>query len=207
MIFKQVTEIIEGKKTQTRRIVKKNEHLSDYNNTDGCTVFTTSKGGKRRIKWQVGRKYAVVPKRAQPQVYYRYEEDGSLTLAHTAKMEYFDETLLEWATRENKPKRVELIKSYGYKPLSIRLTAIRLERLHDITEADAIAEGIETVERMTSSGVEMELYKDYLYKDEDKYFKYSDPIKSYKSLWESINGKGSWDTNPMVWVLEFQVVT
>ncbi len=60
------------------------------------------------------------------------------------------------------------------------IVAIRVERLQDINEADARAEGakIEAAE---------------------------EPYRfAYKCLWESINGPGSWDANPWVWVVEFK---
>ncbi|MNY47738.1 hypothetical protein D3C86_1830290 [compost metagenome] len=30
------------------------------------------------------------------------------------------------------------------------------------------------------------------------------PIESFKTLWQSINGMDSWDTNPWVWVVEYE---
>jgi hypothetical protein len=72
------------------------------------------------------------------------------------------------------------------------VTAVGVERLHDITKAEAIAEGIE--------------------RDGDGWREYSKgatdcchhPVDSYASLWESIYGYGSWDLNPEIVVLSFE---
>jgi hypothetical protein len=87
--------------------------------------------------------------------------------------------------------------------LFLRITDIRVERLQDITEADAINEGIE------SNGSNMPIsYRDYLstgakYCHSKNNVRFS-PIASFCSLWESINGLDSLAGNPWVWVISFE---
>ena len=76
------------------------------------------------------------------------------------------------------------------------IKSLKLEALHAITEADAIAEGI--VCETDKKG------RDW-YSFDDKTAYYS-AREAYRMLWESINGKGSWDRNPMVWVIETQTI-
>jgi hypothetical protein len=66
--------------------------------------------------------------------------------------------------------------------IMLEIISVRVERLQDISEADAFAEGI-------SGG-------DWL----------GDPVGEYKKLWNSINEKRGfgWDKNPWVWVIEFK---
>ncbi len=79
--------------------------------------------------------------------------------------------------------------------ITLEVTGVRVERLQEISEADAIAEGIEpgAVPGWWS------LYGRDANDDMDR-----SPRVAYRSLWESINGPGSWDSNPFVWVVEFK---
>lgn len=83
------------------------------------------------------------------------------------------------------------------------LTGVRVERLQSISEEDAIAEGIEQI--FTPRGPQ--LWRNYLLHSKAEQWRgiigFKDPRVSYCSLWESINGLGSWAQNPWVWVLGF----
>lgn len=81
--------------------------------------------------------------------------------------------------------------------LTLPIAAVRVERLQDISDEDAIAEGIDYYQRPG----EPRVYRDY--SQPDVHYGLS-PIGSYRTLWESINGPGSWDANPFVWVIEFE---
>jgi hypothetical protein len=82
----------------------------------------------------------------------------------------------------------------------LEIFSVRVERLNDISEADARAEGIK----------QARFPLDYLWNAD-----YPDrgcgsgggPVNAYKSLWNEINGTGSWTANPWVWVIEFKRVT
>lgn len=79
--------------------------------------------------------------------------------------------------------------------ITLEITAVRIERLLDISEADAIAEGIET--RLAG---DITMYRDY--SGPGEVFG-ANPVISYRSLWESINGPDSWAKSPFVWVVSF----
>lgn len=80
----------------------------------------------------------------------------------------------------------------------------RVERLNDISEDDAIAEGIDRVGGEYSCSP----WRNYrIGKPGEMSCHCSFPPRSYMTLWESINGQGSWDLNPWVWVLEFKVIS
>ena len=85
--------------------------------------------------------------------------------------------------------------------ITLKITGVRVERLQDISESDAITEGIET---LRYGG--LTTYRDYSLTDEwaEVSPMLESPIESYRTLWESINGPGSWDANPWVWVVEFK---
>jgi hypothetical protein len=74
--------------------------------------------------------------------------------------------------------------------LTLELTDVRVQRLQDISEEDATAEG--ALEPREASAT------------------YTDNIPSarraFRHLWESINGAGSWEANPWVWALTFKAV-
>lgn len=77
---------------------------------------------------------------------------------------------------------------------TLEIVSVRVERLHEIGwdgrhAKDVLAEGI------TDSQIQH--WRKWLHPDDA-------PAHTYGVLWESINGKGSWAKNPMVWVIGFK---
>ena len=88
-----------------------------------------------------------------------------------------------------------------------RIKSIRVERLQEINASDkwsdCVAEGILSRpydEKDPSIG---SIFYDYLRKKYDCLL----PQTSYRTLWESINGPGSWELNPWVWVLTTEILS
>lgn len=71
--------------------------------------------------------------------------------------------------------------------ITLRITDVRVERLQDISGDDCIAEGAWPIEQK-------ELGRSH------------EAVDAFRDLWNSINGAGSWDANPWVWVVEFDRV-
>lgn len=79
--------------------------------------------------------------------------------------------------------------------LTLEITNVKVERLLDITEEDARLEG---VKQLTNEPT----YKNYIKEDTPC----GTAKGSFKSLWQSINGKEGLESNPWVWVVEFKVI-
>ena len=76
--------------------------------------------------------------------------------------------------------------------ITLEVTGVKVERLQDISEEDAMAEGI--VNAGDDNGYQLADTSHYA----------GTASESYASLWESINGPGSWDANPLVWAISFK---
>jgi len=82
----------------------------------------------------------------------------------------------------------------------LEITDVRVQRLQEISEQDARAEGIERVGGEHSCSP----WRNYsLQPMAPAVLNSSSPLHSFMTLWESINGDGSWNTNPWVWALTF----
>lgn len=68
--------------------------------------------------------------------------------------------------------------------ITLEIVSVRVERLQDISRGDAMAEGCPFPNMAQGD----------------------DPRQWYADLWNQINGAGSWDANPWVWVIEFKRV-
>lgn len=195
MMFKAplVRAILLGQKWQTRRIVKtKNGGVQpNPNDLPGMKQIMRNcpfgKPGDRiyvRETWQHAN-FPYGPYQDETTVFYRadYLDDP-----HGPDGEKSEEgKYRHWQPSIHMPKSAARIW--------LELTRVRLERLHLVSEADCIAEGIEFFNNDRECGC-----KNYM--DETGKDWTLTPRQSFQSLWESTGA--DWDANPWVWALEFK---
>ena len=200
-----VQAILDGRKTQTRRIVKKKFSNTDLTiktdkygsrlierqndvpepkrNDDGTTTHHLVSFVECKPKYQIGDILWVRETYANPPL-------TAFSVPFIYKAD-FDRTFCGWKPSIHMPKAAARI--------FLEVVNVRCERLHDISESDAIAEGVYQHSDYGSTG-----YRHYGKPEEA--LTDIDAVWSFETLWESINGKDSWKANPWVWVYEFKVI-
>ena len=91
--------------------------------------------------------------------------------------------------------------------ITLEIVSVRVERLQDISEEDAIAEGVYCGNVIVYSYYENghhEVWEDRYFFDGGPDEGFESAVDAYAALWDSINGEGSWEKNPWVWVIEFR---
>jgi hypothetical protein len=195
-----VKAILDGRKTQTRRVVKA-PVLQDVREPN--EVYW--KNGKVVFNWYgetVGG-FEVKPKYQPGDILWVREtwfENEECLLYKASKYENTKEyhgrngwVQIKWRPSIFMPREAARI--------FLKVTNVRVERLQEITEEDAIAEGISWLDEAcySNNGWTPTLY------DPDSG---GSPVfrDGFTALWDSINAKRGygWDTNPWVWVYEFK---
>jgi hypothetical protein len=116
----------------------------------------------------------------------------------------------EWSKfinwQEKTERKPSLFMFRSLNRITLELKAPGVERLHDITEEDAVREGVKFSYPFDHDLV-TRFYEDYLPVESDDPNEcpriLSTAKESFESLWQSINGKESWESNPWVWRIEF----
>lgn len=100
-----------------------------------------------------------------------------------------DGAILNWREADGHCRgktRVSIFMPRWASRLTLTVTDIRVERLQDCSEADALAEGIERIQFPEVGD-------------------WGWPQRKYAALWDSINGAGAWEANPWVVAVSFDV--
>jgi len=201
-----VRAILDGRKTQTRRVVKPQPPPEfDWNPEASLFVRKGDPFGLiRRAPYSVGDLLYV--RETWAPGYDHSAEDGTASIIfradgaeHVAKAGIT--TADKWARIfsedgwDDSRWRPSIHMPKWAARLWLEVTAVRCERLHDISEADAKSEGVISA----IAGV-IDAYPDPL------------PLKTFRqgfvSLWQKLSAKPdlTWESNPWVWVFEFRRV-
>lgn len=191
-----VRAILEGRKTQTRRIVNLNRayhdcgrhEIMEWRNQNGFWFGLYEWNTVARLQCpygSVGERLWVretwAPKSSWD------VEAGCLYKA--SEPDQYKDLPFKWKPSIHMPRWASRI--------NLEITGVRVERLNDISEADATAEGIHNF------GGDLGLFG-YDPKGTPCPMVGGSATEAFALLWESINGPGSWALNPWVWVVEFK---
>ena len=179
--------VLEGRKTQTRRIADTAGRLRDI--TVRQALEEVNKG--RACLFDVGRPLALSA----------YKLGETIAIAQKyADLAYDGEffRLLGKVIFEKGCYNKMFVKA-DFMPHRIRITNIRVERLQDISEEDCIAEGV-----WRDDNVELEGTTYWYHGLANSSFR--TPQQAYASLIDRISGKGTWESNPYVFVYDFELI-
>lgn len=185
-----VRAILEGRKTQTRRLVKNPPAYSELYETArrelhmGFEIQWFNEGASLPFNyWQCP--YGGIGSR----LWVRETFSTTLTKAIPGFGDGRDIRYTSFRANEGStPIPGQTWKPSIFMPrdlsrITLEITAVRVERLQEITDADALAEGVDR----TNTSI-------------PGYAK-----ERFRRLWDQINGKrASWQSNPWVWVVEFK---
>lgn len=85
-------------------------------------------------------------------------------------------------------------------PHQIQIRDLRIERLQDISD-DYFKEGITLLASADDGRIQWGYADEHL-----RYYMFDSPREAFASLIDKVSGKGTWDRNPFVWRIEFQLV-
>jgi len=189
-----VRAILDGRKTQTRRIVE--PQPDDFHtcwregklDEDGDWVWWLGVYPSASAKNKYGKPGGKLWVRETFQFVHANSDGQRNTFRCAAPFTQNDYRWIEYAAtpKDNEPPptwKPSIFMPRWASRITLEITGVRVERLRDIDADSASAEGC-------GCGVNDE----------------TGPVARYSKLWETINGKGSWESNPWVWVVAFKQV-
>lgn len=193
-----VRAILAGAKTQTRRVVKRYsaDCIGWFDDGDGLWAqrFIDPSSGSTYLKsWRDRCPYGRPGDRLWVRETWKHIEGGAIYDASGGTIDTFDPETIYRADRPNRygPWMSPIHMPRWASRITLEITDVRVERLQDISEADAVAEGCKPIRP--------ELVQDGLIVRPGR-----SAVEEFRLVWEEIHGGGSWEKNPVAWVIEFK---
>jgi hypothetical protein len=193
-----VRAILEGRKTMTRRVIKdtglyaidERWHGIETATRERRNLATQCKHGQPGDHLWVKETSIIAPKHfATPDNYCIPDKEGDLRYIQYIASES-DTEAAGWYKLKKSPS---IFMPRWASRITLEITDVKVERLQDITENDALAEGIQEDAMAPMSH--------FICANGSST---REPVYAFETLWESINGPGTWDANPFVWAISFK---
>jgi hypothetical protein len=190
-----VRAILDGRKTQTRRIAKDvTEWHTEENPLDKCVVRDGVAYCDAQVRVDDVLTFEFKCPYGQPGDRLWVRETFAVTNSAPYADGQSDEIAFykaSWDESEQPKWKPSIFMPRKVSRITLEITEVRVERLQDISEEDAMAEGF-------GLGAVIKAERFGRYMSAGQY--------AFASLWEKINGKESWRTNPWVWAISFRRV-
>ena len=175
-----VQAILSDRKTQTRLLIKPQPDSYVEENISEWELYLKCPHGKEGDRLWVRETFAKDVPGCPGGVSYRAD--------HVDPSGDGNATPMTWKPSIFMPRSVSRI--------SLDIANVRVQRLQDISEEDAIAEGID-VFSLGNAGLNYDI----------KGRSTRSPVQAFEYLWDSINAdRCPWDSNPWVWAIDFKRV-
>ena len=187
--------VLEGRKTQTRRIIKcprtfKGEWVAGFN-------IHIRKSDKKVVDWPC--MYDADEREFDGgEILPRYMVGEIVAIAQS----YADIGIEPFPFCEAGWRNKMRVKA-DLMPHQIKITNVRIQRLQDISDEDCLAEGIRKIE---SNKISKAFGFDNSYEIPNQFPVFDSPREAYAVLINKVSGKGTWESNPWVFVYEFELV-
>ena len=198
--------VLEGRKTQTRRIVNPTmffQRLETYEGWSNEDIRAWKRSCNRRLYEAQGDTLQQMLNYALTSSRYKIGEVVAIAQSYKDIHAEIRKEVGDWDLKK------EFLQSKGYTnkmfvradkmPHRIRITDIRIEQIQDISEDDCLAEGIW---RADNVGLEGTTYWYHGLVNSS----FRTPQEAYASLINRISGKGTWESNHYVFVYEFELI-
>ena len=185
--------VLDGRKTMTRRIINQQ--------TEG---WLRMQYNERYDDWHRRSPYMYTETIAIAQSYRSILRNTSLR-DFVCQIEYYGELSDEFENiTDGKGFKNKMFVKAKYMPHHIKISGIRVERLQDISNEDCLREGVRLWEDAVPEYQSSPLGK--LYEIAGRRDRYKTPREAFAALIDYVSGKGTWESNPLVWVYEFELV-
>jgi len=184
--------VISGRKTVTRRIVDPQGKYEELRWWQPCLEFEECLYGYTENEgWEVIEpRYNVGEIVAVAQRYDSFLHPNNGVIEHD-----YQTTALASKGWDNK-----MFVKADLMPHQIQIRDLRIERLQDISDDDCMKEGLEW-----QHGANM-FYVNYNRTNNSRKLLGDTPREAFASLIDKVSGRGTWERNPFVWRIEFELV-
>jgi hypothetical protein len=185
--------VLEGRKTQTRRIIPKDFFTLQWDVRDDTLVVENEWGDFIDIR---NTKFCMFKKDEIVAVAQSYKDCGGFMEDGTPRWDYISCIV----GNKNAGWSNKMFVKPELMPHQIRMKNVRIERLQDISDEDCLAEGIEFDAKAKSFYCGMNVLNN------SKIWLGCSPREAYATLIDKVGKKGDWGRNPYVFVDEFKLI-